>query len=63
MTASTPRPTQWNLVPLPQMQRLAHEGRIGVAPRFFGALTNRSHRVTIETEAPETLLARSRKIR
>jgi hypothetical protein len=42
--------------PLPQMQRLAQEGRIGeVAPRFFGAPTNRSHRVTIETDAPEIL--------
>src|SRR5438105_2157720 len=42
--------------PLPQLQRLAGAGRIGeVAPRFFGAPTNRSHRVTIETDAPETL--------
>ena len=32
------------------------EKRIGeVAPRFFGAPTNRSHRVTIETDAPEIL--------
>jgi D-proline reductase (dithiol) PrdB len=46
--------------PLPQMQRLAREGRIGeVAPRFFGAPTNRSHRVTLETDAPE-ILARCR---
>ena len=45
--------------PLPQLQRLAQEGRIGeLAPRFFGAPTNRSHRVTIETDAPE-ILARS----
>ena len=32
--------------------------RVGVgevAPRFFGAPTNRSHRVTIETDAPEIL--------
>ena len=42
--------------PLPQLHRLASEGRIGeVAPRFFGAPTNRSHRVTIETDAPEIL--------
>jgi D-proline reductase (dithiol) PrdB len=42
--------------PLPQLQRLAREGRIGeVARRFFGAPTNRSHRVTIETDAPEIL--------
>jgi D-proline reductase (dithiol) PrdB len=46
--------------PLPQLQRLASEGRIGeVAPRFFGAPTNRSHRVTIEIDAPE-ILARCR---
>jgi D-proline reductase (dithiol) PrdB len=42
--------------PLPQLRRLATAGRIGsVAPRFFGAPTNRSHRVTIETDAPEIL--------
>jgi D-proline reductase (dithiol) PrdB len=42
--------------PLAQLQRLARERRIGeVAPRFFGAPTNRSHRVTIETDAPEIL--------
>src|ERR1700704_3775337 len=46
--------------PLPQLRRLAREGRIGeVAPRFFGAPTNRSHRVTLETDSPE-LLARLR---
>jgi D-proline reductase (dithiol) PrdB len=42
--------------PLPQLLRLASEKRIGdVAPRFFGTPTNRSHRVTIETDAPEIL--------
>lgn len=46
--------------PLPQLKRLAAAGRIGnVAPRFFGAPTNRSHRVTLETDAPE-ILARCR---
>src|SRR4051812_7220848 len=46
--------------PLPQLKRFAASGRIGdVAPRFFGAPTNRSHRVTIETDAPE-ILARCR---
>ena len=46
--------------PLPQLQRLASLRRIGeVAPRFFGAPTNRSHRVTLETDAPE-ILARCR---
>jgi len=42
--------------PLPQLLGLARDGRIGeAAPRFFGAPTNRSHRVTIETDAPEIL--------
>ena len=42
--------------PLPQLRRLASARRIGeLAPRFFGAPTNRSHRVTIETDAPEIL--------
>jgi len=46
--------------PLPELKRLAARGRIGeVAPRFFGAPTNRSHRVTLETDAPE-ILARCR---
>jgi hypothetical protein len=46
--------------PLPQLQRLARERRVGeIAPRFFGAPTNRSHRVTIGTDAPE-ILARCR---
>lgn len=42
--------------PLQQLRRLAQQGRIGeVAPRFFGAPTNRSHRITLETDAPEIL--------
>ncbi|KIZ36466.1 MULTISPECIES: glycine/sarcosine/betaine reductase selenoprotein B family protein [Rhodopseudomonas] len=42
--------------PLAQLRRLESEGRIGsVAPRFFGAPTNRSHRVTLETDGPEIL--------
>jgi hypothetical protein len=46
--------------PLPQLQQRVREGRIGeIGPRFFGAPTNRSHRVTIETDAPE-ILARCR---
>src|ERR1700755_931528 len=46
--------------PLPHLLRLAREGEIGeVAPRLFGAPTNRIHRVTIETDAPE-ILARCR---
>jgi glycine/betaine/sarcosine/D-proline reductase family selenoprotein B len=40
--------------PLPALRDLAESGRIGsVAPRFYGAPTNRSHRVTLETDAPE----------
>jgi D-proline reductase (dithiol) PrdB len=46
--------------PLPLLRRLASERRIGeIAPRFFGAPTNRSHRITLETDAPE-ILARCR---
>ncbi|OQW57093.1 MAG: glycine reductase [Proteobacteria bacterium SG_bin9] len=42
--------------PLPALKRLAAKGRIGsIAPHFFGAPTNRSHRVTIDTDAPEIL--------
>ena len=42
--------------PLPQLLKAQAAGRIGeVAPRFFGAPTNRSHRVTIDTDAPEIL--------
>ena len=42
--------------PLPALKQAAAQGRIGdVAPRFFGAPTNRSHRVTIETDAQEIL--------
>ena len=42
--------------PLPALKQAAAQGRIGeVAPRFFGAPTNRSHRVTINTDGPEIL--------
>ncbi len=42
--------------PLPQLIRTASAGRIGeAAPLFFGAPTNRSHRVTIDTDAPQML--------
>jgi glycine/betaine/sarcosine/D-proline reductase family selenoprotein B len=42
--------------PLPALRLAAAAGRIGrVAARFHGAPTNRSHRVTIETDAPEVL--------
>jgi hypothetical protein len=46
--------------PLPALRRMATAKRIGaVAGRFHGAPTNRSQRVTIETDAPE-ILARVR---
>src|SRR6202521_5282694 len=42
--------------PLVLLLKAASSGRIGeVAPRFFGAPTNRSHRVTIDIDAPEIL--------
>jgi glycine/betaine/sarcosine/D-proline reductase family selenoprotein B len=42
--------------PLPALLRLREAGRIGaVTQRFHGAPTNRSHRVTVETDAPEIL--------
>ena len=42
--------------PLPQLIKAQARGRIGeVAPRFFGAPTNRSHRVTVDVDAPEIL--------
>ena len=40
--------------PLAELRRRAAEGRVGsVAPRFHGAPTNRSHRVTLEQDCPE----------
>ena len=42
--------------PLPELLKAKAAGRIGeVAPRFFGAPTNRSHRVTIDVDAPDIL--------
>ena len=42
--------------PLAPLRKAQTKGRIGeVAPRFFGAPTNRSHRVTIDIDAPEIL--------
>ena len=47
-------PNTW--FPLIQLQRAVKAGRIGaLAPRFHGAPTTRSHRVTMETDAPELL--------
>lgn len=45
--------------PLPLMREFAAQGRFRLAPRFHGAPTNRSQRVTLETDAPE-ILARCR---
>jgi hypothetical protein len=45
--------------PLPLMREFAAQGRFKLAPHFHGAPTNRSQRVTIETDAPE-ILARCR---
>ncbi|MCA9698600.1 MAG: hypothetical protein KC431_13825 [Myxococcales bacterium] len=46
--------------PLKQMKRLASEGVIGeLAPRFYGAPTNRSQKTTIEQDCVE-ILARVR---
>jgi hypothetical protein len=42
--------------PLPALLRASAAGRVGaVTPRFHGAPTNRSHRITVETDAPEIL--------
>ncbi|HZT88876.1 MAG TPA: glycine/sarcosine/betaine reductase selenoprotein B family protein [Stellaceae bacterium] len=42
--------------PLPQLRRMAQQGRIGeLAPRFHGAPTNRSQRVTLDQDCPELL--------
>jgi glycine/sarcosine/betaine reductase selenoprotein B len=42
--------------PLARLAEAASAGRIGeLAPRFHGAPTNRSQRVTIETDCPEIL--------
>ncbi|HJU19814.1 MAG TPA: glycine/sarcosine/betaine reductase selenoprotein B family protein [Stellaceae bacterium] len=46
--------------PLPLLRRLAAAGRIGaLTRRFHGAPTNRSHRTTLQQDAPE-ILARCR---
>ena len=51
-TADDPR--TW--LPLAALQRAVKAGRIGaLTPRFHGAPTNRSQRVTTETDAPELL--------
>jgi hypothetical protein len=42
--------------PLTQLQQAVKAGRIGaLTPRLHGSPTNRSHRVTTETDAPELL--------
>ncbi|MBL8905612.1 MAG: glycine reductase, partial [Rhizobiales bacterium] len=45
---------QGSYFPLAALRRAAQAGRIGeVAPRFHGLPTNRSHRVTLDTDCPE----------
>jgi hypothetical protein len=45
-------PGTW--LPLPALREAARAGRIGeVAPRLHGAPSNRSHRTTLEVDAPE----------
>jgi hypothetical protein len=47
-------PNTW--FPLARLQELVKAGRIGaLTPRFHGAPTNRSQRVTTQTDAPEIL--------
>jgi hypothetical protein len=47
-------PHTW--LPLRRLQEAVKAGRLGgLTPRFHGAPTNRSHRVTMETDAPELL--------
>ena len=42
--------------PLARLQEAVKAGRIGeLTPRFYGSPTNRSHRVTMESDAPELL--------
>ena len=51
-------PNTW--FPLVQLQHAVKAGRIGaLTPRFYGAPTNRSQKVTTQTDAPE-ILARVR---
>ena len=45
-----------SFLPIPQLEALVKEGRIGaVAPRFHGVPTDYSQRRTVELDAPETL--------
>jgi D-proline reductase (dithiol) PrdB len=47
-------PNTW--LPLAQLQKAVKAGRLGaLTARFHGSPTNRSHRVTLETDAPELL--------
>jgi D-proline reductase (dithiol) PrdB len=47
-------PNTW--FPLARLHEAVKAGRVGaLTPRFHGAPTNRSQRVTLETDAPELL--------
>src|SRR5881628_1849941 len=41
--------------PLPALRQAAAQGKVGLAPRFHGAPTNRSQKHTIEVDCPEIL--------
>jgi D-proline reductase (dithiol) PrdB len=48
---------QGSYFPLAALRRAIATGRVGaLAPRFHGAPTNRSHRVTLETDCPELVM-------
>jgi hypothetical protein len=52
--AHTTAEDQNSYFPLPAMRRAREKGSFGeLAPRFHGAPTNRSHRVTLATDCPE----------
>ncbi len=52
--AHTTAEDQNSYFPLPALRRAQEKGLFGeLSPRFHGAPTNRSHRVTLETDCPE----------
>ncbi len=54
--AHTTAADQGTYFPLAALRRAVAAGRVGsLAPRFYGAPTNRSQRVTLEVDCPETL--------
>jgi len=54
--AHTTADDQGSYFPLAELRSRAASGKIGaLAPRFYGLPTNRSHRVTLETDGPEVV--------